>query len=218
MICRIKGVLERIEGLAATIAPAGDASGLAYEVLLPAFLAERLAARRGETVTLTTFHYLEGQGQGTSFVPRIIGFVGATEREFFELFTTVKGIGNRKALRAMKIEPAAIAAAIVRKDARALTELPEIGKRLAETIIAELSGKVDAYLSDIETAGLDRAAAPTGGDPSSEDAVLALMALGEPRPEAERLVLRALDRARRASIRLGTPESVVEYVFAARGS
>ncbi len=216
MICRIKGVLERIDGLGAVVAPVGDGA-VAYEVLLPAFLAERLSGRIGGQVSFITFHYLEGQGQGTSFVPRLVGFSTAAEREFFELFTTVKGIGNRKALRAMAVEPSGIAAAIIRKDAAALIRLPEIGKRLAETVIAELSGKVEAFLSPAESAVLESGATASAGA-GHEDAVLALMALGEPRPEAERLVVRALERARRGNVELTTPEAVVEYVFAARAS
>ena len=47
----------------AQIEPEG--SPLTYEVLLPAYLAERLRASVGKPVTLITLQYLEGQGQGT---------------------------------------------------------------------------------------------------------------------------------------------------------
>src|SRR5712671_6350629 len=93
--------------------------------------------------------YLEGQGQGTSFVPRVLGFATPREREFFELFTTVKGLGNKRALRALAREPVEIAGAIAEKNTRALQELPEIGKRLAETVIAELTGKVEKFVVDL---------------------------------------------------------------------
>ncbi len=59
-------------------------------------------------ITLTTFQYLESQGQGSSVIPRLVGFQSTAEREFFELFTTVKGIGNRRALRAMAEDPGVI--------------------------------------------------------------------------------------------------------------
>lgn len=61
---------------------------------------------------------------GEGSLPRLIGFEAARDRQFFELFTTVKGIGNRKALKAMAIEPAAIAALIVAKDAKARPNYP----------------------------------------------------------------------------------------------
>lgn len=218
MICRITGLLEGVEGLALRIVPA--ASPFAYEVLAPAFLAARLRAQVGQTIVLTTFEYLEGQGQGTSFVPRLIGFQAAPEREFFELFTTVKGIGTRKALRAMAQDPAAIARAIVARDAKALTQLPEVGKRMAETIIAELHGKVDAFLTQAEVQDLNAAAEgkPTPGqaEPMIEEAVAALMALGETRAEAEQMVSRATARARREGHALTSAAGVIEAVFGAR--
>jgi holliday junction DNA helicase RuvA len=218
MICRIAGTLESVDGLSLTIAPKG--SSLAYEVLAPAFLAERLKSQLGQPVTLTTFEYLESQGQGTSFIPRLIGFQAPSERDFFELFTTVKGIGNKKALRAMVHEPAAIARAIVAKDAKALTQLPEIGKRMAETVIAELHGKVDAFLSDAEVQGLNAAAEgkPTPGqsDPTIEEAIEALIALGEARTDAEAMVAKAATRARREGRELSSATSVIEAVFGGR--
>jgi len=218
MICRITGVLEGVDGLALRIAP--ERSPFAYEVLAPAFLAERLKAQVGKPVTLTTFEYLESQGQGTSFIPRLIGFQGTPERDFFELFTTVKGIGNKKALRAMSLEPAAIARAIVAKDAKALTKLPEIGKRMAETVIAELHGKVDSFLTDAEVQDLNAAAEgkPTPGqaDPMIEEAVEALIALGEARHDAEAMVTKATTRARREGRELTSATSVIEAVFGGR--
>lgn len=208
MITRLSGTLERVEGQEATIA-SGD---IAYQVLVPAYVAEGLAPRAGQRVTLVTLQYLESQNQGASFVPRLIGFRTEHERRFFELFTTVKGIGNRKALRASVIEPAAISRAIAGRDAKALTKLPEIGSRMAETIIAELSGKVEAFLTASEIESLDAGAngkpAP-GKSPILDDAVAALIALGQTRQEAETQVTRAIGK-------LGTPrsvEQVLERVF-----
>ncbi|MEM8756695.1 MAG: Holliday junction branch migration protein RuvA [Planctomycetota bacterium] len=188
MIDRVSGVLESVETQQAVLRPEGPA---AIRVLLPAYLAERLGSRIGEAIELHTFFYLEAQGQGTSFLPRLIGFGSPTERAFFELFTTVKGVGSRKALRAMAAEPAAIAAAIVGRNTKALIELPEIGKRLAETIVAELDGKVARFLS---TAELDAAAAETSAtcgptlDGPEAEALAALTALGESPADAERMV------------------------------
>ncbi len=193
----------------AQIEPEG--SPLTYEVLLPAYLAERLRASVGKPVTLITLQYLEGQGQGTSFIPRLIGFATERDRRFFDVFTTVKGIGNKKALRAMAVEPARIARAIATKDVKALVELPEIGKRMAETIIAELNGKVDSFLSaaEIEQLGHASEIKPLIKGTAAEEAVEALVALGEQRPEAERKIAKV-------SARLGakaTSDQLVAGVF-----
>ncbi len=213
MIGRLTGTLESLDELTALVSPGG---GVAYEVSVPAFLVERLEQKRGREVTFVTFHYLEGQGQGAWFVPRLIGFLSPREREFFEVFTTVKGIGNRKALRAMAVEPATIASAIARKDPAALSKLPEIGKRLAETIIAELSGKVEAFLSDAQVAQLEAKSSGLKPDSVTEEAVLTLTTLGETRADAERLVARALDRARREGTAVSSVEELLGVVFLVR--
>ncbi|RNC80625.1 MAG: hypothetical protein ED559_02120 [Phycisphaera sp.] len=194
MIDRLTGRLESIEGAEAVLVPEG--SPLAYAALLPAYLAERLAGSVGQEIRLHTHLILESQNQGATFTPRLIGFGSPTERAFFMLFTTVKGVGSRKALRAMAAEPAEIARAIAAHDTKTLTKLPEIGKRLAETVVAELSGKVEKYLS---TDDLDRALAEAGSramggtlDGEAKKAHAALLALGETPTDAEQMIRRAL--------------------------
>jgi Holliday junction DNA helicase RuvA len=220
MITRLTGTLESIEqGRAVVVVGESGAggAGFAYEVLVPAFLSVELAPRTGQRITLHTVQYLEGQGQGTSFIPRLVGFASVLDRAFFDVFTSVSGIGNRKALRAMAHKPGVIARAIHEKDAKMLATLPEIGKRMAERVIAELDGKIDAFLVAGEgpTAGrfeakpLGRAAT----DPIHEDAIAALMALGQTRGEAEENVTKAAARAAKAGKKLGTPDAVVEAVF-----
>lgn len=196
MIVRLSGILESLDGNQAVVAPpSGDGPGLAYEVLLPAYLARRLAEQGaiGRPVTFATLQYLEGQGQATSFVPRLLGFASAREREFFELFTTVKGLGNKRALRALAAEPGEIAAAIASRDTRRLKQLPEIGPRLAETIVAELRGKVEAFAVGMPAAD-GQPGAPLPPTPVAEEAVSALVSLGETRSDAERKVSRVLQR------------------------
>ncbi|MBC7835925.1 MAG: hypothetical protein H7Y88_12620 [Phycisphaerales bacterium] len=205
MIVRLTGKLESVEGPPsprAVVIPgaSGSNAGMAIEVLLPSYLAQRLAvdpSAVGSSIRFVTHLYLEGQGQGTSFIPRLIGFASETEREFFELFTTVKGIGNRKALRALAREPGVIAAAVVAKNAKALQELPEIGKRMAETVIAELSGKIDRFAAELPAGEVGARARPARASAESgagEEAISALVALGETRGDAEKLVARAVER------------------------
>ncbi len=216
VITRLSGTLESLDELAGTLVPAGQA-GVAYEVLLPAYLAARLMPRVGQTVTLITLEYLDSPNQGATFVPRLVGFADVREREFFELLTTVKGIGNRKALRLLAAEPGAIASAISGRDTKSLQKLPEIGKRLAETMIAELSGKVEGFLSRGESAALDAAAlgrVELKLPPAAEEAVEALVALGEMRGESERLVARALERA--GGTRALNADEIVGMVYAGR--
>ncbi len=183
MIARISGMLEEIAGGAALI---GTGAGLWYEVLVPACDVERLSSRVGKEVVLFTIHYMEGDPSHGSVTPRLVGFLSETDRRFFRVFTTVKGIGNRKALRALARPISEIAAAIAAKDARFLVDLPEIGKRTAEQIIAELHDKVADFAGP---------AAVVAAEPLSEaanEAVAVLVQLGERRADALALVDRVL--------------------------
>lgn len=213
MIARLAGKLEQIDGLVGLVRPADG--GLTYEVMLPGYLAEELMGRVGSVVTLDTLAYLDSPNQGVSFVPRLIGFGSRQDRRFFELFTTVKGLGMRKALRAMAREPALIARAISQRDAKALQQLPEIGKRLAETVIVELSGKVGAYLSEAESVQLEAKSMGSlaGLPPTAEDAVAALTHLGETRADAERLVRLAMGK----DPTLATADEIVGAAFGGGG-
>jgi holliday junction DNA helicase RuvA len=205
MICRISGILEAVASGSAVVDAGG---GLCYEVLVPACDWERLARRVGQEVALHTIHYVEGDPSHGGQTPRLIGFLSATDRDFFRVFTTVKGIGNKRALRALARPIAEVAAAIQAKDARYLVELPEIGKRTAEQIIAEIHGKVEAF------AGAAVGGAVAGGDTAGlsqagSEAVAVLVQLGERRPDAVALVERVLA----GSPGLATPEAIIQHAY-----
>jgi Holliday junction DNA helicase RuvA len=199
MISRIEGELLSAAGSSIEL----GCGELVYELLVPAIDTQRLAAMVGERISFHTLHYMEGQGQGTSFIPRLIGFRTIEDRAFFELFTTVKGFGNRKALRALELPFADIAAAIAAKDTDVLTALPEIGKRTAESIIAQLSGKVDRF---IEIKDMHPAAQI---NPLTNDAIAVLVQLGESKSHARQLV----DRALAADPSLDSPDALVAAAF-----
>jgi Holliday junction DNA helicase RuvA len=188
MIARITGILEGVEGGAALVR-VGD--GVTYQVLVPAYTAGRLGGSIGRTITLHTYYFIESQGQGMTMIPRLAGFQSEQDRRFYELFTTVKGIGNKRALRAMALEAGQIAAAIADRDLALLQTLPEVGRRTAETVVATLSGKVDAFLTPAShpaSAGPGSAAAEsgvTGGAGGMARAAMeVLLQLGENRTEA----------------------------------
>jgi Holliday junction DNA helicase RuvA len=206
MISRIEGELAAVHDGRVEIA----VGPITYEVLVPACDIDGLHDRTGETVSFFTLHYLEVHSQGASYMPRLIGFRTAASRAFFELFTTVKGVGNRKALRAMVVPFGAIADAISSKDLDLLVSLPEIGRRTAETIIAQLHGKVDRYVEAKPLASSRAAGAARGGDDSLVgDAVAVLVQLGEPRQHASRLVERALA----ADSTIDAPDALVAAAF-----
>lgn len=161
------------------------------ELLVAAADVPVLEERRGQELTFHTLFYIEGDAAGGNSTPRLIGFLRESDRAFFQQFITVKGIGPRKALKALLLPAAEVAHAIELKDARTLTKLPQIGKRVAEQIIAELAGKVGKYVTTgLPMTPTKRAAAVSAFSPVEEDAIAALVALGERRPDAEGLLER----------------------------
>ncbi len=181
---------------------------ITYELLVPAADVPKLLERLGDQIEFHTMHYFEGQSQGTSFIPRLVGFSCDRDREFFQLFTTVKGIGNRKALRSLVRPFVEIATAIANRDLNALTSLPEIGKRSAETIVAELSGKIDRFVGNVMPT-VDVKMPTFGGD-----AIAMLVQLGESPQDARKLVELAMDR----EPTIQTADQLVQTSFQLKGS
>lgn len=167
-----------------------QAGALIYELLVPAADLASLAASVGETLTFHTILYLEGDPNRGNLEPRLIGFIRASDKRFFERFTTVKGIGVKTALRALTVPVGEIAQAIESRDARFLVGLDGIGKRTAELIVAELSGKV----KDFATGAGVPPVAPLRLRWSAEEEIAIAFAtspqMGLRRADAERLLQR----------------------------
>ena len=74
----------------------------------------------------------------------LYGFLSESERELFELVQTVSGFGPKVSLaitQAMDIED--LASAITTKDEVAIASIPGIGRKSAQRLILELSGKLE---------------------------------------------------------------------------
>lgn len=169
MIARIHAVLRQLKGLSAFL----EVGPVWYEVFVPTSVAERMPPP-GNAVTLHTFAYIEQSGVGGAAFQRLFGFLEPAEREFFELLTSVSGLGMKKAARAMAIPVSRIAQAIEHNDERTLKGLPEIGPKTARKIIAELQGKVGKYALLRETvpaAGQPAAATAADGQPATAASV-----------------------------------------------
>ena len=69
-----------------------------YEMLIPEFARRRLQSEIDKEISLHSIEYLEGNPMQGRMTPRLIGFLTEIEREFFELFCSVDGVGVKKAL------------------------------------------------------------------------------------------------------------------------
>ncbi|MEX1022308.1 MAG: Holliday junction branch migration protein RuvA [Dehalococcoidia bacterium] len=166
-----------------------DVQGVWYEVRIPAFAGDWVASVEGapETVVFTYYHVSERNP-----IPLLIGFQHRAEREFFRKFIEVPDVGPTKAVRALTRPVSEIARWIEAGDVKAIQQLPGIGQRLSQTIVAQLAGKLTQE-------ALLRGAAdgvptpPVAPDDLRADAIDALVSLQYSRREAERAVEQALD-------------------------
>ncbi len=140
MINRIRGTL----ALKSETKVHLDIGGICYEVMIPKTVYAKLADRDiGSEVSLVIYHYF--QIERNKSIPVMIGFCDELQRDFFEKFISVSGIGPRVALKAFNQPVTFIAGAIEEGDVGFLNRLEGIGKQKARQIIASLQGKVGRF-------------------------------------------------------------------------
>jgi Holliday junction DNA helicase RuvA len=190
MIRKISGTLERVEPTAIELA----VGSIVHEVLVPDMVRSQLQAKLGSDVSLYTLEYLEGNPTRGNLVPRIVGFLSEVEREFFELFCEVDGVGVRKALRAMVRPVGEVATAIEEQNATALSKLPGVGAATAERIIAKLRRKMPKFALLVAK---DAPPGSTAGSDVLSETADVLRSLGHSEGDARRLVDGLRDNGRK---------------------
>ncbi|MBK8915480.1 MAG: hypothetical protein IPM64_12950 [Phycisphaerales bacterium] len=186
-----------------------DVLGVWLELLTPASGLPELQRRVGSEITLHTILYLEGALGGGNLTPRLIGFLSEPDRRFFDELTRVKGISTRKALRLMGAPTHLIAAAIERGDERFLTTLPEIGKKTAAGMIAELRGRLTPFC-----AGEPQSAPLPELNTAQQLALEILMQWGDRRADAQRWIAAAVE----ADGLLAEPDEIVRAAYRVKRS
>ena len=176
-----------------------EVQGVGYEVLIP----------------LSSFDKLPAPGQPVHLLTQLIvredahilyGFMSAAERDLFRmLINNVSGIGPKTALNILSgMNAVAFRGAVANGDVKALSQISGVGKKTAERIVVELRDKIGA-------AGALEAASSKHGlsaeDQKTNDATLALMALGFKQLEAH-------DAVRAAQAVLGSGATIEQIVRA----
>ncbi len=190
MITRITGQLVALDEDVLTL----SVQAFEYEVLIPEFSRRQLQDKLGSEVRLHTIQYLEGNPMQGRLTPRLIGFLTEVEREFFELFCSVDGVGARKALRAMVRPVRDVARAIEEQDAKALSALPGIGPAIADRIVAKLRRKVPKFALMVALSE------PTGAEVETDvvgETFEVLRKLGHGESDARRLIDAALGQKKK---------------------
>lgn len=117
----------------------------------------------------------------------LYGFATDDERNIFELVQTASGVGPRLAQAMLAVlTPDALRRAVATEDLGALTSVPGIGRKGAQRIVLELSGRLGAP-GDGEMPG--RAAATPRAEPQWRDQVRqGLVSLGWASREADQAI------------------------------
>lgn len=170
-----------------------DVNGLCYEVLIPGTVMNYLDDHIQENgnISLITYHYF--QVEPSRSFPFLIGFLNEIEKEFFEKFITVSGIGPKAAVRALKMPISSIAQAIDVGDITFLKSLPGIGAQRAKEIVAKLQGKIGKF-GLIQDNVNGEAFLRKAKDNIEEEAIGVLLQLQYKKYEAANMVQQALMR------------------------
>jgi Holliday junction DNA helicase RuvA len=186
MISRITGkIIERGNNYLVV-----DTNGLSYQVLLPATVMRRVddCLSADGLIALKTFHYL--QTDQAKSIPVLIGFINDIEKDFFEIFITVSGIGPRAALKALDKPISEIARAIDEGDLVFLKSLPGIGEQRAKEIVAKLQNKVGRFGLIQDSVKIKTSIKVKD---IAEEALAVLMQLEYRKPEALNMIKRSLE-------------------------
>ncbi len=129
--------------------------------------------------------HLQLQIEGNKVVPVAVAFADELERELFDQFLGVSGVGAKAAVKALARPAAEIAAAIARGDEAFLSTLPGIGRARAKQIVASLQDKLTRKLGPL------RDGLPAARIPAAAAARTILVQLGLSAREAADLVAEA---------------------------
>ena len=207
MIVNISGSLIRVgeESIALDIPP------FEYEVLVGDYTRRQLQPKVGQKIRLHTINFIDGNAaQGGRLTPRLIGFMTEPERQFFELFCSVDGVGTKKALRAMVRPVKELALLIEQQDTKGLSALPGVGPATSERIIAKLRRKMPRFALMVDRESV-------GAEPDLPTAVLtdtfdALLSLGHSESEARALI----DEAVAGGKKFNDSESLLTAIYQKR--
>ena len=206
MITEIEGKLKSLSENSIIL----SVGGIYYEIFVSPNVIKNLKKEPSEnTVHLVTYHYL--QSDPSRSLPVLIGFNNRIERDFFEKFITVSGIGPKAALKALSVPISQIACAIDASDTAFLKTLPGVGDQRAREIVAKLQGRVGRFAL-IQDGGAE--VVPDRKDDAVQEALSVLHQLQYKRDEAKAMI----DRALQNNKNLQTVEEILNEVYRQRNT
>ncbi len=160
-----------------------DVNGVGYFVNIP-LSTFYVIGEKGDDISLDIYTHVREDSLS------LYGFSSHTERSLFVKLISISGIGPSLAMNILSGSSVAdFVSFVLNKDALSLTTIPGVGKKTAERIILELSGKLKDIQSGLKLSGYDF----SGSDGKVVDDVSsALVNLGYKQAEAERAARESL--------------------------
>lgn len=128
-----------------------NVNGVGYRVFVPISVSQKVRVLP-QPVKLIT-HQVIREDQHTLY-----GFLTEREEQLFVLITSVSGVGPKIGLKVCSFfSPDAFAQVIAHAEVKQLTQVPGIGKKVAERLVMELKDKlgVDDFVADFGGRGTD---------------------------------------------------------------
>ena len=170
-----------------------EVAGVGYEVELPTSNFYQLPAL-GEKVVLYTHFVVREDAQ------LLYGFLHARDRALFRVLIKVNGVGPKLGLSILSsIQTADFVRSIQAQDVASLTQLPGIGKKMAERLVIELKSRLEDWWP--ESGGGESVNDLLGESTTQsatrviQDAVTALVALGYKPHLASQAIAKIKDKA-----------------------
>ena len=186
MIGRIRGIILEKQAPELVI----DVHGVGYELHAPLSTFYKLPAPGQEVVLFTHFVVREDAQQ-------LYGFWQREDRSLFRTLIRVSGVGPKLALAILSgMDSEEFVRSVQRNDARALVNLPGVGKKTAERLIVEMRDRLDEWRPELSGGSVATPSSDivaTSRNRMVQDAESALIALGYKPQEAARAVSAALD-------------------------
>lgn len=164
-----------------------DVGGVGYEIHAPMSTFAHLPETQ-QTTTLYTHLLIRDENQ------LLFGFSDKHQRRLFRHLIRVSGIGPKMAVTILSsIEPNEFVQCIAEDNTQYLTQLPGIGKKVAERLIIEMRDRLkDWSPQDTSLQGPLQAAGQASD--AVHEAIDALVALGYKPQEAKRAVAKAAEK------------------------
>jgi holliday junction DNA helicase RuvA len=161
-----------------------EAGGVGYDVLISVSTFSSLPAEGAEIALFIHTHVRED-------IIALYGFLNREEKRIFERLITVSGVGPKLAITIQSgLSTERLVGAIRGQDHATLSQIPGIGKRLAERLVVDLKDKLEDFAAGPQQVEMG---------PSADDVLSALVNLGYQRPLAQKAIATAVSKDKEAA-------------------